>query len=150
MGVQHPSLVVAELRRRGVVATNFAGNVPSIDILAYRDGRSTAQQLKSVRSGLVSFDAKRFLTIEFEGNKQIIAKQGPALDGALSYVFVSIGQATGVDRFFILEQRDCSASYKRTIPHFWELIAGYARGTRSLPIPLSRLRSWMATETTGS
>lgn len=32
------SLVVAELGRRGIVATALAGNVPDIDILAYRDG----------------------------------------------------------------------------------------------------------------
>jgi Holliday junction resolvase-like predicted endonuclease len=32
------SLVVAELGRRGIVATAFAGNVPEIDLVAYKKG----------------------------------------------------------------------------------------------------------------
>jgi len=55
------SLVVAELGRRGIVATTFAGNVPDIDILAYRDGATVAVQVKSVRAGNVSFNARRFM-----------------------------------------------------------------------------------------
>lgn len=98
------SLVVAELGRRGIVATAFAGNVPDIDLLAYRDGRTIALQVKSVRSGSVSFDAKRFVTIEFEGDRQTIIGPAPALDAALIFVFVSIGQGMGDDRFFIIEQ----------------------------------------------
>lgn len=34
------SLVVAELGRRGIVATAFAGNVPDIDLLAYKNGKT--------------------------------------------------------------------------------------------------------------
>jgi len=98
------SLVVAELGRRGIVATAFAGNVPDIDLLAYRDGRTIALQVKSVRSGSVSFDAKRFVTIEFDGNRQIITGPTPALDAALVFVFVSIGDRMGDDGFFVLEQ----------------------------------------------
>ena len=66
------SLAVAELGRRGIVATTFAGNVPDIDLLAYRNGRTIALQVKSVRTGSISFDAKRFMTIEFDGDMQII------------------------------------------------------------------------------
>ncbi len=98
------SLVVAELGRRGIVATAFAGNVPDIDLLAYHNGRTIALQVKSVRTGSVSFDAKRFMTIEFEGDRQIITQTAPALDASLIFVFVSIGQRSGEDAFFILEQ----------------------------------------------
>lgn len=98
------SLVVAELGRRGIVATAFAGNVPDIDLLAYRDGRTIALQVKSVRTGSVSFDAKRFVAIEFEGDRQIITNPAPALDAALIYIFVGIGQQIGDDRFFIFDQ----------------------------------------------
>ena len=41
------SLVVAELGRRGIIKTAFAGNVPEIDILAFRDKRSTPVQVKA-------------------------------------------------------------------------------------------------------
>lgn len=98
------SLVVAELGRRGIVATGFAGNVPDIDLLAYRNGHTIALQVKSVRTGSISFDAKRFMTIEFRGDMQIIADTPPALDTALIFVFVGIGQRIGEDRFFILDQ----------------------------------------------
>jgi hypothetical protein len=88
--------------------TTFAGNVPDIDILAYRNGRTITLQVNSVRSGSVSFDAKRFLTITFDDNRQIITGQALAGNGALIFVFVfvSIGQGVGDDRFFILEQRE--------------------------------------------
>ena len=33
-------LVAAELARRGIVATPFSGNVPDIDILAFKSGKS--------------------------------------------------------------------------------------------------------------
>ena len=39
------NLVVAELGRRGIIATAFAGNVPEIDILAYKDKTSIPIQL---------------------------------------------------------------------------------------------------------
>ena len=99
------SLVVAELGRRGIVATSFAGNVPDIDLLAYKDGSSIHLQIKSVRTGSISFDAKRFLLIDFDGDRQIVREPDPDIDGDLIYVFVSIGNAAGEDRFFILEQR---------------------------------------------
>lgn len=98
------SLVVAELGRRGIVATAFAGNVPDIDLLAYRNGRTIALQVKSVRSRSMHFDAKLFMGIASKGNRQIITDAAPALDAALIFVFVSIGQRSGEDRFFILEQ----------------------------------------------
>ena len=50
------SLVVAELGRRGIVATAFAGNVPDIDLLAYRNGRTIALQVKSVRKVVLLCD----------------------------------------------------------------------------------------------
>jgi hypothetical protein len=98
------SLVVAELGRRGIVATSFAGNVPDIDILAYRDGCTLALQVKSLRAGSASFDAKRFMQIEFEGDRQIITGPATGLDNTLIFVFVSVGQELGKDRFFILRQ----------------------------------------------
>ena len=39
-------LVVAELARRGVIATPFSGNVPDFDILAFKNGKSTPIQEK--------------------------------------------------------------------------------------------------------
>lgn len=99
------SLVVAELGRRGIIATSFGGNVPDIDLLAYRDGISIALQVKAVRAGSISFDAKRFLVIDFEGDRQIVRDIDQTLDGNLIYVVVEIGKKAGDDRFFVLNQR---------------------------------------------
>jgi Holliday junction resolvase len=51
------NLVVAELGRRGIVATALAGNAPDIDILAYANGKSVAIQVKSIRKGDLSVNA---------------------------------------------------------------------------------------------
>lgn len=107
------SLVVAELGRRGIVATSFAGNVPDIDLLAFKDGSSVHLQVKSVRTGSVSFDANRFLLIEFDGDKQIVRGPDPEIDGDLIYVFVRIGNSAGEDQFFILEQRQLQEIIKQ-------------------------------------
>ncbi len=98
------SLVVSELGRRGIIATTFAGNVPDIDILAYRDGVTLHIQVKAWREGDVSFNALRFIQIEFEGNTQTVTGIDDALDPNLTYVFVKIGEKPSLDRYFILRQ----------------------------------------------
>lgn len=98
------ALVVAELGRRGIVATSLAGNVPDIDLLAYLDGKSFPLQVKTWRSGSVHLDAKRFLKITMEGTLQKIHGIDTELDPELIYVFVKIGERLGEDSFFILTQ----------------------------------------------
>ena len=98
------SLVVAELGRRGIVATAFAGNVPDIDILAYKDGKSIAVQVKAWRAGSNSFKADRFLDIEQRGERQIVRGIDHSLDKNLIFVFVKIGADASEDRFFVITQ----------------------------------------------
>jgi hypothetical protein len=98
------ALVVAELGRRNVIATGFAGNVPDIDLLAYKDGHTIAVQVKAWRSGAVSFDAKHYLTITNEGDTQIISGIDESRDPDLIFVFVKIGEELGKDFFYLLKQ----------------------------------------------
>lgn len=98
------SLVVAELGRRGIVATAFSGNVPDIDLLAYRGGKTLHVQVKAWRKGAVSFDARRFLKISMDEQKQVVDGLVDELDFGLLYVFVNIGETAGMDRYFVLEQ----------------------------------------------
>ena len=98
------ALVVAELGRMGIVATAFAGNVPDIDILAYKDGKSTAVQVKAWKTGSVSFDARRFLNIEFEGDRQLVKGIHPYLGRLPIYVFVRIGKNKTLDEFYVVDQ----------------------------------------------
>ncbi len=100
------SLVVAELGRRGIVATAFAGNVPDIDLLAYRGGKSLHLQVKAWRSGSVSTNATRFLDIVFDGERQIVNGLVDGLDEELVFVFVNIGATAGQDKFYIVKQGD--------------------------------------------
>jgi hypothetical protein len=97
-------LVVAELGRRGVVATPFSGNVPDIDVLAYANGKSVPIQVKANRAGNISVDAKRYLDIQFDGEQQCIVGKSADIDRSLIFVLVSIGKVAGEDRFFIYKQ----------------------------------------------
>lgn len=98
------ALVVAELGRREIVATAFAGNVPDIDLLAYRDGVSTYLQVKAWRKGSVHLNAAKFLDISMDGKRQIINGLNKALDKDLIYVFVKVWEEYGADEFFIMTQ----------------------------------------------
>ena len=98
------SLVVAEMGRRGWIATAFSGNVPDIDILGYRDSRVLHIQVKAWRRGSVSFDAARFLDIRWEGSHQIVNGFAREVDPRLIYVFVRLGDHAGDDRYFVLNE----------------------------------------------
>ena len=99
------SLVVAELGRRGIIATAFSGNVPEIDLLAYRRGKTVALQVKAWRVGSVSVNASNYLKIEiFEESQNVIGLQD-FKDESLIYAFVKIGRRLGEDSFYFLSKR---------------------------------------------
>lgn len=107
MGQMGESLVVAELGRRGIRATAFAGNVPVIDLLAYANDTAVPLQVKSFSAGSIQFhNVKRFINIEFEGDRQIILGLVETLNKDLIFVLVKIGKNAGQDRYFILLQGD--------------------------------------------
>ncbi|MDG4868656.1 hypothetical protein P8631_11655, partial [Guyparkeria sp. 1SP6A2] len=112
------SLVVAELGRRGWVATAFSGNVPDIDLLAYRAGMTLHLQVKAWRAGSVSFDATRFLKIRWEGDQQFVDGFVDGLDTVLIYVFVQIGEKAGLDRYFVLSQKDLADQVREGYENF--------------------------------
>ena len=118
------ALVVAELGRMGVVATAFAGNVPDIDILAYKDGNSTAVQVKAWKTGSVSFDARRFLNIEFDGDKQVVTGVHEHVERLPIYVFVKLGEDKSSDEFYILDQRVLAELVNEGYQAFLELHSG--------------------------
>jgi len=95
------NLVVAELGRRCVIATTFSGNVPDIDVLAYKDGVSIPIQVKTVKKGNLSVDAKDYLEIEFEGDKQIVKGKNRDIDRGIIFVIVYIGKNLGDEEFYI-------------------------------------------------
>lgn len=110
--------VVAELGRRGFVATAFSGNVPDIDLLAYKQGKTISIQVKAWRKGSVSFDAKRFLNISWEGKKQVVSGKQKGLDKLPLYFFVKISEHYGGDRFFILDQWEVAETIREGYQSF--------------------------------
>ena len=92
-------LVVAELGRRNIIATPFAGNVPDIDILAYANERAVPIQVKAMRQAGGTVDATKYLRISFAGEQQRIDGL-VEVDRSLVYVLVTSGISAGEDRFF--------------------------------------------------
>lgn len=95
-------LVVAELGRRNIIATPFAGNVPDIDILAYSNGIALPIQVKTVSNGTWQFDASRYLRIDQEKDRQRVAGKSKDIDPHLICVLVRLGEKRGEDKYFVL------------------------------------------------
>ena len=85
------NLVVAELGRRGIIATALAGNVPEIDILAYRDKQSIPIQVKALKKGSLQTNAKNYLNIDFDGKTQTILGKNEDINRDLIFIIVKLG-----------------------------------------------------------
>ena len=114
-------LVCAELARRGLVATPFAGNVPTFDILATDElCRTVPIQVKTSRSDNWPSSAKKWMQIEFDTTtgRQIYSGQMKLATPDLVWVCVAIAPpdaAKKPDRYFVLTEADlqkvCVAGY---------------------------------------
>ena len=96
-------LVTAELGRRRVVATPFAGNVPHIDILAHKDGKAFPIQVKTINQDSWQFQIDDFLCVSVKGNRQIVKGPKPGFDKRLLCIYVKINDY-GTDEFYIFRQ----------------------------------------------
>jgi hypothetical protein len=97
-------LVAAELCRRNLLATPFAGNVPHYDIIASGQfGGHLAIQVKAINSSSWQFDISRFAEIRLsEDGKQIVGRAiGEPFPGLICVLVVL--RETGRDRFFVIE-----------------------------------------------
>lgn len=102
-------LVTAELGRRGIIATPFAGNVPEIDLLAYKDGKSIPIQVKAITKGQWQFSIHNFLKVDLKGDRQYMRGIKPGFDRNLICVLVKVNDTQdgyGSDVFYILRQND--------------------------------------------
>ena len=97
------NLLVAELGRRGIVATTFTGNVPDIDVLAYQGGKSIQIQVEALRKGNLSVRADQYLDMEFDGNIQVIKGKND-IDRRLIFAIIKIEDELGSDKFYICNQ----------------------------------------------
>jgi hypothetical protein len=72
-------LVAAELCRRGLLATPFAGNVPHYDIIAStRSGRHVPVQVKAINGSTSwQFNISQFVDVQMDGRRQTVRKSRP-------------------------------------------------------------------------
>ena len=98
------NLVVAELGRRGIIATAFAGNVPEIDILAYKDKRSIPIQVKALKDGSLRTRADYYLNIVFDGKTQTVLGKREEINRDLTFIIVKVGERLGEDVFYVCDQ----------------------------------------------
>lgn len=98
-------LVAAELCRRGLLATPFAGNVPYYDIVA--SGKTKGHvtiQVKAINKSTWQFDIRNFADVQMDqdGKHQTIGEPLPEPYEGLLCVMVVL-RGTGHDRFFVLK-----------------------------------------------
>ena len=108
-------LVSAELCRRNLLATPFAGNVPHCDIIASGQcGGHLAVQVKAINGETWQFDIGKFADVELcneknepaiDGTRQIVGQRKPEPFPDLMCVLVAL-KGTGQDRFFVLEWKE--------------------------------------------
>lgn len=118
-------LVCAELGRLGLIASPFAGNVPTFDVLATDEQcRTVPIQVKATRGDNWPSDARRWMSLDLDHDSGIQQFHGPATLAApdLIYACVAIAAPGAKDRFFILTQAELQAV----------CIAGYSRWMQSI------------------
>ena len=101
-------LVAAELCRRGLLATPFAGNVPHYDIIASgQSGGHVAVQVKAINGHAWQFDIRKFLDVHMDedGKRQVLGAPQEEPFPDLMCVLVVLKETTQ-DRFFILEWKE--------------------------------------------
>lgn len=99
-------LVVAELCRRGFVATTFTGNVPEFDILATDKGLSTIPiQVKTIKKGDWQPKLKDFVEISQSGDIQTVKGKTKLANPDLIYIFVRL-RGQNQDEFYVCLQKD--------------------------------------------
>lgn len=122
-------LVCAELGRRELIATPFAGNVPTFDIVAADERcRVVPIQVKATRSDNWPTDARTWMDLTLRAEDGVQQYHGPRklVDPDLIYVCVVLQrpEARARDRFCVLTKEDvqkaCIASYRAWMePRGW-------------------------------
>lgn len=111
-------LVCAELARRGLISTPFAGNVPTFDVLATDEVcRTVPIQVKATRGDNWPSVATKWMQIAFDSISGTQIYSGPTTLATpnLIWVCVAIAPPGGRDRFFVLTEAElqqvCAAQH---------------------------------------
>lgn len=108
-------LVVAELCRRGYLATTFSGNVPDFDIIAVDDKlRAIPVQVKAARASW-QFNAERFLEIEKKQGLQRVLGRKKLRNPKVVWVFVYLGDEQNPEFYLLTEQQVQDILYREYV-----------------------------------
>lgn len=116
-------MVCAELGRRGIIATPFAGNVPTFDILAADEQcRAIPIQVKASKADNWPSTATNWMKLTFDAvsKRQIYSGPTQLIHPELIYIYVAISSGREADRFFILEKSDVQNVYLTITPLGWK------------------------------
>jgi hypothetical protein len=108
-------LVCAELGRRGFIATPFAGNVPTFDVIAVDSQcRAIPIQVKATRGDNWPTDARDWMHLELDLATGVQRYSGPERIDAADLIYVCVvlrkpGDSRR-DEFFILTKADIQAA----------------------------------------
>jgi hypothetical protein len=108
-------LVCAELGRRGYIATPFAGNVPTFDVVAVdADCRAVPIQVKATRGDNWPTDARDWMHLHLDIDTGVQQFEGLRQLERLDLIYVNVvlrpPDAPQRDRFFILTHADVQAA----------------------------------------
>ncbi len=96
-------LVCAELARRGYLATPFAGNIPTFDVLATDEKfRTVPIQVKASRKQGWQTNAKEWMTLTYDSVTERLDYDGPCELSNPELIYVCVFISDVRDRFFIL------------------------------------------------
>ena len=106
-------LVTAELGRRKIIATPFAGNVPHIDILAYIDNKAIPIQVKAINGTSWQFDIRAFLDVDKTESGQTVNGL-KNINPEIICIFVVVGKSLGQDEFYIFKLKWLQDYFSKT------------------------------------
>ncbi len=106
-------LVSAELCRRGLLATPFAGNVPYFDVVTTgASGGYVPVQVKTINGSTWQFKIGQFVAVKLDGKRQVLGKLAREPFPGLICVLVVL-KAPSNDQFFVLPWKDLQKTLVR-------------------------------------
>jgi hypothetical protein len=144
-------LVAAELCRRGLLATPFAGNVPHYDIIASgQSGGHVAVQVKAINRHAWQFDIRKFLDVHMDedGKRQILGAPQQEPFPELMCVLVVL-KKTGQDASSFSNGKSYKIFWSEPIRNIFLSITSSVHGYR---VPFTRrllFQMWSHSRTNG-
>jgi len=101
-------LVCAELGKRGLIATLFAGNVPGFDVLVVDEKlRCLPVQVKtSSGTSFITGDIGKYVEIKYRDKRLVLGEPVATKYPDLIRVYVVLGRGGERDRFFVLTEKE--------------------------------------------